>query len=66
MTVVSVAGQSLTLLVLLPGKEAKYRKRSNGKFEIQSDFLPKPNSFFMHEVTVVDTDLFYNWAKNLV
>lgn len=43
----SAGRQSLTPLVVLPGKETKYLKRRNGKSETPGDFLPQQNYLLM-------------------
>lgn len=66
MAVVNAAGQSYTPLVVLPGVQARYRRRTDGRYETPADFLPVPNYLFMREVAGVDTDIFYSWALNFV
>lgn len=66
MPVISAAGQVFTPLFVLPGAEARWRKRGNGTYETPSDFLPKPNYVFMRPIAGVDTNIFYNWAVNFV
>lgn len=66
MPVVSAAGQVFTPLFVLPGKEARWRKRCNGKYETPSDFLPKPNLLFMRPIAGVDTNIFFEWAQHFI
>lgn len=54
MPVVSASRQFLTPLVVLPRKEAKYRKSTNGTFDKPPDFLPKPNYLYMRPIAVAD------------
>lgn len=66
MPVVSASGQAYTPVIVLPGKEARYRKRSSGIFETPADYLPQPNYLFMRQIAGVDSDIFYTWAQNFV
>lgn len=59
MPVVSAAGQALTPVVVLPGKEAKFRRRADRTFETPSDYLPQPNYCFMRPIAGVDGDIFF-------
>lgn len=66
MQVVSVVGQILTALVILPLSEAKYRKQVNDKYETPSEFLPKHNHLFMRPIAGVYYKFFYAWAQYFV
>lgn len=66
MIVVSSAGQVLTSHVVLPGKETKYYKCDNGKFETTSAFLANPNCLYMRPVTGVETSLSEYWELTLL
>lgn len=66
MPVISAAGQVMTPLVVFPGREEKWRKRSDGKFETPADFLPQPNNLTMRPIAGVDTEIFLKWAHNFV
>ena len=66
MPVVSAAGQVYTPVVVLPGKEARYRKRPDGSFETPSRYLPTPNYLFMRPIAGVDSTIFHTWAEHFV
>lgn len=52
MTGFSVAGQIMTLILVLPGIEAMYCKRENGKYETPAEYLPNPNYLHMKKLQV--------------
>lgn len=58
--VLSTAGQIITPFLVLPRVEAKYRKRSNGKFETPTEFLHKINYMNIRSISSVDTNIFYD------
>lgn len=66
MTVISTAGQVLTPLLVLPRKEARCRKQSNGTYETCSDFPHQPNYRFIRPVAGVDTDILFSWSNSFV
>lgn len=66
MPIISASGLIFTPLFVLPGSEARRRKRGNGKYETPSDFLPKPDYLFMQTVAVVNTNIFSEWAVHFV
>lgn len=66
MPVISPAGQVLTPLVVPSGVEAKWRKRSDGKFESPADFLLELNFLNMSAVASVDSNSFFNWVIKFV
>lgn len=66
MPVISAAGQILTPLFVLPRVEERYRKRSDGKWELPTHFLPQPKLVYMNPVAGVDSNIFFSWAKQFV
>lgn len=64
-SVVSATGQAYTPLVVLPGKEARCRRR-NGNVEALQDFLPRPCYAFMREKAGVDSAFFSKRAELFV
>lgn len=65
MPVVSASGKKMTPLVVLPGVQARWRKRA-GKFANPSDFLPKPCHLFHKNPTGVDTNISETWAAHFI
>lgn len=65
MPVVSASGQLYTPVCVLPGVEAKYRKTQRG-YETPSDYLPSPHYLYMRAIAGVDSNIFFDWAKNFV
>lgn len=66
MPVVTLAGQIMKPLVVLPGFEVLYRKRPNGKYETASDYLPKPNYLLMIPVAGVEIHMFRRGRRDLL
>ncbi|PXF46035.1 hypothetical protein BWQ96_04210 [Gracilariopsis chorda] len=66
MPVVSAGGRAWSLLAVLPGKQAKFRKRHGGTRETPSTFLPPTAYCVYREKAGVDTDIFYHWGEKLV
>ena len=66
MAVVNAAGQTFTPLFVLPGIKARYRRRTDGRYETPADFLPGPNYVYMRETAGVDSNIFLSWAENFV
>lgn len=66
MSLVTAAGEVLKPLLVHPGVQARYRKRSNGKYETASNNIPKPNFLYMRLVSGVDTKIFYSLAHVFV
>lgn len=64
--VIFAAGQIMTPILVLTGLEGRYRKRSNGKYENPSNYLPRPNYLHIEAVAVVNTDIIYSRAKGSV
>lgn len=60
------AGQIMTLLVVMPEVEARYREQPNGKYESASDYLPKSNYLHMRPIFGVNNNMFYALAKGFV
>lgn len=63
MPFVREGGQVLTLLFVLLAVKVRHRKWSTGTFETPPDILPKTNLLFTRTVGGVDTNIFYEWAK---
>lgn len=66
MPLIFATGQIMTPLVFLTGVEARYRKRSYGKYETPSNYFPRPNYLHLRPVVGVETDILYSWAKVFV
>lgn len=60
---ISESGHVLTPHILLSGKEARYRKRPNGKLETPAEFPPKPSYLFISPVAGVDINIFYTGSQ---
>ncbi|PXF46225.1 hypothetical protein BWQ96_04010 [Gracilariopsis chorda] len=66
MAVVSADGRAWSPLAVLPGKQAKFRKRHDGTRETPSMFLPPTAYCVYREKAGVDTDIFYHWGEKFV
>lgn len=63
---VSAAGRIMTPTLVLLCKDAKHRKRSTGKFDTPSYFLPSPHFLYMRHIGGVNSNIFYSWAGKFV
>lgn len=66
MAVANAAGRAFESEVVLPGAQARYLRRAREHFETPSDYMPRPQYLFMHEVVRMDSYLLYQWAEHFV
>lgn len=57
MPVMTASGKALMPVVVLPGKKAQFKKRTNGVFETPSDFLPQPHYSFIRLIAGVEGNI---------